>query len=525
MSQVETEASPAPVPGRRLGAFAVHPLLLAIYPALVLWAANVHEVDSRDVWPALWVPALIAVAAWITGAIILRSALRGALAASVLVMLGLYAGRVIPGLTMISIGAVAVAGAAGVGALSRKAGRDTLVAVTAMTNVLSLTLVAFAAPSIVSASWDRRNAEPPTGVDVTMTSSPTSPDTLPDIFYIIPDRYPREDTLRELFDYDNSAWIAKLEARGFQVADASLGNYPSTGMSLASTWNLAPIDQLVPEKPENPKDWGPAYALLKDHALGRNLVRAGYEYIHMGTWWAPTSVAASATQNLRLAGSSEFIDVFRNQIAPNTKPDEDRTAFDDLAWHEKAPLNTLFQWQELQRLASEQYEPRDQPRFVLAHITVPHEPYRFEADGSYVSPELARTRTREDNFLRQVQYVNNQIDAFLDELLSGPREDWPMVVIQSDEGPHPAAKRDATYNWLEHPVIEWQEKLQIFSAILLPANSDLVIPEDLRSVNTWRILLDEILGTNLGTLDVPVYIYSPEAIYDVVDVTDEVLGN
>lgn len=517
----QVDAAAAAPPGRRIGAIALHPVLLAIHPALVLWAANVDEVTADEVWPAIWVPLLVAIGVWVVATALLRSVRSGAVTASVMITIALYAGRVGDGLTLAPLLAIAALGAAGIAPLLRRLRRDTIIGVTAVLNVLAVTLVALVAPGIVGTLWARAGSNPPGGIDVTMAAGTAARDDLPDIFYLIPDRYPREDSLRDFFDWDNSAWIAALEARGFQVADDALANYPSTGMSLASTWNLAPIDQLV-DTPSNPKDWAPAYSLLKDHALGRNLTRAGYEYIHMGTWWSPTSVAASADQNLRLEGTSEFVQVFRDQVAPGAARSAPGTdALKSLKWYERSPLHTLFQWQELGRLAAEEYEQRDRPRFVLAHITVPHEPYVFEPDGSSVAPEVAKSRTREDNFVRQVQYVNNQIDDFLDVLLSGPREQWPMVVIQSDEGPHPVAKTSSNYDWLVAPHQERQEKLQILSAILLPAGSDLVLPEDLRSVNTWRLLLDELLGSDLGPINAPIYVYSPAAIYDVVDVTDE----
>ena len=67
---------------------------------------------------------------------------------------------------------------------------------------------------------------------------------LPDIYYIIPDSYPRADVLLETFDYDNTPFLNALEERGFHIVDESYSNYPKTQMSLASSMNL---DYLDPE--------------------------------------------------------------------------------------------------------------------------------------------------------------------------------------------------------------------------------------------------------------------------------------
>ena len=110
-----------------------------------------------------------------------------------------------------------------------------------------------------------------------------------DIFYVVPDRYPRADVLREVFDHDNGPFVSWLEDRGFQVADGALANYPKTAHSLAATWNMAPVDELVPDPPADGGDWQPLYALLRDHRLGRLLTDAGYEYVHVGTCLLYTS--------------------------------------------------------------------------------------------------------------------------------------------------------------------------------------------------------------------------------------------
>ena len=50
-------------------------------------------------------------------------------------------------------------------------------------------------------------------------------DERPDIYYIILDGYARQDTLKEFYKYDNSAFMDGLAARGFYVAAESRSNY------------------------------------------------------------------------------------------------------------------------------------------------------------------------------------------------------------------------------------------------------------------------------------------------------------
>lgn len=504
-----TDASDAGDPSEPagvLGRVALHPILLAIHPALAVWAANVSEVELADTWSSIWVPAVIVIGAWALGWALVRSGRRAALGASAGITIGLWSGRLVGAIDGTEGTVLAVIGGALVLALASRWSRPTVLGVTAMVNVLALVLVAFTAPTVLG---DLGGDVDLSEVAVDVPADGLDPGELPDIWYLIPDRYPRADTLADEFGYDNATFIAALEELGFQVAERSLANYPSTGMSLASTWNLAPVDQLIAEVPDDPKDWAPAYRLLRDHALGRNLVRAGYEYVHLGTWWNPTAKADSATTNLRADIGSDFVQaVFRGDSDP-----------------ERAREPTLYQFEQLSRLAAEDRPEDAPPRFVLAHITVPHEPYVFDRDGSLVPTDVSRSRTRVDNFTRQLEYVNAELSSLVEVLLDRPREDWPLIVIQSDEGPHPEAKTSGSYDWLtDASLAEQREKLRTFSAILPPPGSDLVVPEDLTGVNTWRLLLDEVLGTDLGLLPDQVFLYSPDAIYEVVDVTAEIRG-
>ena len=62
----------------------------------------------------------------------------------------------------------------------------------------------------------------------------------PAIYYIILDGYARSEVMRELFDFDNTAFLERLERKGFFVARGSNANYCQTPLSRLSslmTWS------------------------------------------------------------------------------------------------------------------------------------------------------------------------------------------------------------------------------------------------------------------------------------------------
>ena len=101
----------------------------------------------------------------------------------------------------------------------------------------------------------------------------------PDIYYIILDGYAREDTLRDLYDFDNTDFINSLNALGFVVANKSISNYATTELSIASTLNMQYIDDFLVNVDHGSKD----KSIIAKKAIYENLVgqlsrSIGYKY-------------------------------------------------------------------------------------------------------------------------------------------------------------------------------------------------------------------------------------------------------
>lgn len=515
------------------GRLALHPALIAVYPVLVLWADSVTEVRPPEtVAPFMWSLALAGIAWllfwWPAGG--LRAA---AIPASLVTAGFLYHDRIFPEPARWWVW-LALAGVAVVTYVFRRLRPITVARWTSVANVLGLVLVLFPLPVVMP----RVLGTSPPVVPVAQPSVRESPGR--DILYIIPDRYARADVLEEVFDYDNSPFLDHLEGLGFQIQDQARTNYPKTALALGASWNLNYLDDLLPE--DLPQDeWEPAYDLLADHLLGRVLTDAGYEYIHVPTWFGGTRFAITADELLRYDHLSEFQRVYRTE-----------TAFDDYSLLERIgpgssaiaatphavtndPIpytrglelhqynNTTYQFEQLDRLAATPQGRK--PRFILAHMTMPHGPFIFEADGSLVPTDVAASRTREDNYRRQVTYLNERLTGMIDALLSRPEDQQPIIVIQADEGPDPRERQivGKSFDWLQASDEQLQMKYPVLSAMYLPG-VDVDVPEEFTDVNTWRFILDTYFGTDLGLLDNRSYLIPDEYhLYTYRDITDRLI--
>lgn len=127
------------------------------------------------------------------------------------------------------------------------------------------------------------------GLEMNKTSAAAeSREQLPDIYYLIFDRYNDAESLRKYFNYDNSPFLDFLSSKGFYVASKSTANYPNTTMSLASSLNMQYLNSMMKKMEAHPKDTRVMAAVIKDSIVFRFLKSKGYKYLLFGSWFQLT---------------------------------------------------------------------------------------------------------------------------------------------------------------------------------------------------------------------------------------------
>ena len=492
----------------------LHSIAVAAYPVLFLFAENAEQ---QVTLAPLWLPLAVCVAAGIgtllVASALLRDWMRGGLLASLLLILFFSFGHVwnlvgdrigerwIMGVLWV---AVAVLG----GALIWRGGRWVEPAGRFL-NIVALLLVAFNVFRVANfASESASIAQAITGPDELTLSAPASQ---PDVYYIILDRYANVDTLRDIYGYDNEPFMRELEQRGFSVARHSWANYFKTALSVYSSMNMKHID---PEElhATRPNTFDEIHQALRDHmAVPAALKSIGYDYIHLGNWWEPTATNIDADISLRFQESAEFSGaLFSTTMMSIISPPVETEASDDgetITRRDMARSTTLFAFDRLEESAG-----RPGPTFVFAHILVPHPPYIFKPDGSPVAEEEARGRSERANYVRQLQFANTRVLRAIDTLIrdSGPD---PIIVLQADEGPWPAAfaAGQKRFKWLDAPPEDIQQKFGILNAMRLPGvdPADFGFTDRTSPVNEFRIVFNALFGTDLPLLPDVTYL-SPD---------------
>ncbi len=500
---------------------AIYPLLIAAYPVLFLFAQNLAEVSVGQVIT----PLARAVAAGffvtlVTG-IVLRDLRRGALIGTALLVAWFGFGHMADLLAPASVSReVQLAGWAlflCIALLAALLLRERWISrTTSALNLVGVVLVALPLVQIVpfEASQPAQASR-----SVPVTASPGARD----IYYLIFDRYGSDASLQAWVGVKNdlSQWLG---SQGFSVEANAHANYIRTELSLAATLNMQPLDSVAATMGRGSNDLGPINELLQDNAVGEFLKAHGYRYINIGSWYNPTQSIRIADQNLFLDTTTDF-DAMLDETTFN--PTLNRLLGTPIVPPKDAIHrdNALYQ---LATLPGVEQEPG--PKFVVAHILLPHPPYVFDADGSYPSAQEQSTRTQAGAFEAQLRYTNDQIRSLVRSLLSRPADQQPIIVLQADEGPYPEAYRlqEILFDWSTATTDQLVTKYGILNAFYLPGDPPAGVPEPysgMTSWNTFPILLDRYFGMNIPLMpDRSFTSASYTRPYDLTDITSRLPG-
>jgi len=142
------------------------------------------------------------------------------------------------------------------------------------------------------------------------------------------------------------------------------------------------------------------------------------------------------------------------------------------------------------------------PKFVLAHLRVPHDPYLFAADGSFLSDQTSHNPGYPD----QVRCVNARLLPIVDDILARSGVP-PVILIQGDHG-SPEFRADA-------------RRMAILNAIHLPGPGKTMLYPTLSPVNSFRIVFDATFGTSFGTLPDVSWLSLPGSDMDFILVSQD----
>lgn len=331
---------------------------------------------------------------------------------------------------------------------------------------------------------------------------------LPDIYYIILDGYGREDFLRDYYGYDNQQFIKFLETNDFIVADQGRANYNQTALSIASSLNLQYINEIAGQVGRDSGGRQPLALLIRDNQVRSILEETGYQFIAFSTGYSPTEIR-DADQYLDL---SPILYRLEKEYLSTTAA----VLWLDWAtpvWYREEILKTFSMLGEIPKQKS--------PKFVFAHILMPHPPFAFGPNGE----ELPITGfkdgsdfngTKEEyiqGYKGQITFLNRMMEETISQILANSTTS-PIIILQGDHGP------GAYLNWQTEYQDCFKERISILNAYYLPDQSDNHIYSSITPVNTFRKIFNIYFNTDYPLLDDRSFFSKWDTPYEFVDITE-----
>ena len=329
--------------------------------------------------------------------------------------------------------------------------------------------------------------------------------SLPNIYYIILDGYPRNDVLKKHVNFDNSEFTDLLKQRGFHVAENSHANYSFSSPSISSTMNMNYINFLVDEVGEDSRDYNPIlgkdFGLYADNQVIKNFKLMGYKVVKIG-------LAATYLHEIPLADLSpcyKTIHLMDNRLFDAVGSTSMVGYFIERWAEEQQRQIILCNFEELPKISGY----FEEPVFVWSHIMLPHFPLIFGPNGEPITPGQSLLTMNhpeytgsdwdiKTQFVQQIQFANKKSIEFIDKILENEKQS--IIIIQSDHG---SAFGINLQDPTDDDIIQ---RLSNLNAIYFPDEKHReVLTDDLTNVNTFRIVFNSYFGSDYEILEDQTY--------------------
>ena len=333
-------------------------------------------------------------------------------------------------------------------------------------------------------------------------------DSLPNVYYIILDGYPRNDVLKKHLDFDNSEFIDFLKQREFYVAENSYSNYSLSSTSIPATMNMNYINFLADELGEDSRSYDPLlgkdFGLYADNQVIKNFKSMGYKVAKIGS--VPMYLHEMPLADLSLCYKS--IHLMDNRLF-DTVARTSMIGYFIERWSEDLQRQIILcAFEELPKISS-YYE---EPVFVWSHIMLPHFPLIFGANGEPITPGESllvmnnphvfegtdSSWNIKQQFLQQLQFANKKSIKLIDKILENEKQS--IIIIQSDHG-------SAFDVDLDDPTDDdVHQRLSNINAIYFPDEKPReILMNDPTNVNTFRIVFNSYFGSDYDILEDKIY--------------------
>ena len=493
-------------PGRRPSHWPLYPFLVGALPAVHFYENNFRLLQASDLLrPILLAMGLVGVML-LAGRFVWRSSNAAAVVLTPLLIVVFKGADVGAWISLLLVIATV-----SLGVILRR--RSPVLVNRAWANKLALPLNAVLAVLLILPlfnAWRAGGAEnTPTpsaffASEVPLPAAPAKGD-LPDIYYLMVDGLGQPAFVETGFPVPAEQYSRLFGNRGFQVLRHSFANYPQTALSTAATFNLGQIDHVLDIPDPASRDRRILERVVGDSRAVRTLRKLGYQVVSYPSGYPLTRQAHVAQRHEPFLNPS-FVEYYllEDGVLPLLLPLLGKGPADVSYALRRGRLDYIFDHLPSAR----QGVAAQDPVFVYAHILAPHPPFVFGREGQSLrsrakfgfgdgdhwrnihGPDDTSYRQRYGD---QAVWVMARLAEAVDGIITSSARP-KVIIIQGDHGP------GSGLEWERPLETDHNERFGIFNAWYASDGRTLPLYEGMTALNTFPVLFNAYLGTELPSL-------------------------
>ncbi|MBL7744213.1 MAG: sulfatase-like hydrolase/transferase [Chitinophagaceae bacterium] len=309
----------------------------------------------------------------------------------------------------------------------------------------------------------------------------------PDFYFIIADEYAGNTELKDIFLFDNTAFLTLLQQQGFHVIEHSKSNYNYTPYSIASTLNMDYLDLTRTEKQPL---LAYTYETIQNNQLLHFLEQHKYRFYNYTHFDFPGQPAQTAETFLpsktKLITSQTFLSRMEKEISYHL--------ITTLKWEKEIRKSVYFTKKNNELLYQLTIKApalkTKEPKFVVTHLMMPHYPYYFDKNGNEFPFEKLTegNQNNYNNYIEYLQYSNKRLLELIAQILKNSSSP-PVIILMGDHG----------FRHFKGPV-DTKYYFYNLSTVYLPGQNYSSFSDSLTNVNLIRTVLNSTFRQQLPYL-------------------------
>jgi hypothetical protein len=314
----------------------------------------------------------------------------------------------------------------------------------------------------------------------------------PDIYFLLFDGYSSTLALKQTFHYDNSELDSFLIEKGFSLQRHSQSNYNFTPFSMASILNMNYLHGIEDPKACTAKDYARCNDLIRNNETIRFLSSRHYSVINYSIF--------------DLANNPSLAEPY--QLPLKTRLITDETLYNrlirDIVWNlfaGKFEMKWLIKKQLFANLYSnnkfitltkkETTLKSNSPRFIYAHLEMPHRPYYYGRDfilRDFKSLIEERNIDPPISYQGYLHYTNSIIKELV-ETIQKNTNNSAVIILMGDHGFRIELADGSNGHFFKN-----------LNAVYFPEKDYQLMTDGISGVNQFRVILNTLFKQHLPLL-------------------------